>query len=123
MYAQFRQQLSAAARALGVDVSGVGRSKSGVILLDGQELRLFVGSGAPRQVASFPAQLIRGIQIADVPQGNWILNSLEFELSKDGETFAPDCCVTRKAWVGVLPNRMLEKQLTVALAQLPSLHV
>jgi len=55
-------------------------------------------------------------------KGNWILNSLEFELSADGETFALDFCVTRKAWVGVLPNRLLQKQLTVALAQLPNLN-
>lgn len=122
MYPQFRQQFSDAARAFGVDISGVGSHRSGAILLDGQELRLFVGSGAPRQVASFPAPLIRGIQIADAPQGNWILNSLEFELSADGETFALDFCVTRKAWVGVLPNRLLQKQLTVALAQLPNLN-
>jgi len=118
MYPQFLAQLSEAARAFGVDTSGLGKSKSGAILLDHDQLRLFVGSGAPREVANFPTRLVRNIQIADAPQGNWTLDSLEVVLSTDDQIFVLDFCVTRKAWLGVLPLRALEGQLEVAREQL-----
>jgi hypothetical protein len=118
MYPQFLRQLSEATRAFGVDTTGVGRSKSGAVLLDNDKLRIFVGSGAPREVASFPARSVHKIEIADAAQGNWILDSLEFELSADDQTLLLDFCVTRKAWLGVLPLRALESQLQFARTQI-----
>jgi hypothetical protein len=119
MYPQFLQQLSDAGRAFGIDVSAVGRSKSGALLVDRQAIRMFVGSGAPREVASFPALSVRGVRITDSAQGSWTLSSLEVELGEVGQTFLLDFCLTRKAWPGILPPRALELQVQAARAQLP----
>jgi hypothetical protein len=114
-YPQLFPQLEPLVRA-GVGRGRVGSSGYASIVVDRSSVRIFAGAWRPRESFSITGMEISDLRVRRVPQGKWILSSLELQFGSGDEAILVDLCLMR-LWLGI-PVVLRAEALAAKLTEL-----